>query len=562
MGSGGEMNASQFLLAVLVMVIGPAHRAPAQTNWSSYLQPGPGILPRLPASGAAVAKRDHIFAVNLSDDRIASNAVVVKILTGEVKPNRIKVTVTRFEPDEVETPGNFLHLPLNPNKDYEERRKAVWTRLNRLGAQLERGMQASANAPWMPFTPEFLVDLGPGEGERGVTVAAEWDTGSIPFEAQTVSVRVDCTPPTIIITSPTETVTSQPIIQLQGYSDEPLASIRYDVISATSAIKNQEGGVTHQSVDPISVQITTNFFECVDVDLALGTNTILLRCEDRAGNVRTNTLTYVLGFDFDKTPPVISLVWPQHGRQVAGTNFTPRGRLDDPTARLVGEVSANGKTVVVEGLVERDGKFWVEHMPLLARSNFLMLLATDAAGNESRTNLVVLKSDDVVIIDPVPTEQLWKTAVTVTGRVSPPNQDVWVNGVQAVVEPEGTWRAKGVNPGEGGTAVFSVTAIPKPSGASIPAIASNKVGRSDELISVQANLGTNSMTLNATQPACQAFRLRLSGTTGRQFILLASTNLTDWIPILTNLNEGPTFEYEDQNAMGFGCRFFRVVPLP
>ncbi len=301
------------------MITGPAHHASAQTNRSSYLQSSPGILPRLPGSGAAAAKRDHMFAVNLSDDRIASNAVVVRILTGEVKPSRIKVTVTRFEPGEGETLGDVLRPPKNPNEDYEESRKAVWARLNRLGAQLERGMQASANAPWMPFTPEFLVDLGPGEGERGVTVAAEWDSGSIPFETQTVSVRVDYTPPTIVITNPTETMTSQPIIQIQGYSDEPLASIRYDVISAMNAIKNQEGGVTHQSVDRISLQITTNFFECVDVDLALGTNTILLRCEDRAGNVRTKTLTYVLDFDFDKTPPVISLIYPRDGRLDSGT---------------------------------------------------------------------------------------------------------------------------------------------------------------------------------------------------------------------------------------------------
>ncbi|MCL4787063.1 MAG: hypothetical protein KJ070_09770 [Verrucomicrobia bacterium] len=70
------------------------------------------------------------------------------------------------------------------------------------------------------------------------------------------------------------------------------------------------------------------------------------------------------------------------------------------------------------------------------------------------------------------------------------------------------------------------------------------------------------MTLNAGQPASQVSRLRLSGTTGRQFILLASTNLTDWTPILTNVISGERFEYEDQTVADFGCRFFRVSPLP
>jgi len=55
--------------------------------------------------------------------------------------------------------------------------------------------------------------------------------------------------------------------------------------------------------------------------------------------------------------------------------------------------------------------------------------------------------------------------------------------------------------------------------------------------------------------------LHLSGTAGRPFILFASTNLTDWTPILTNLTAKDTYEFTDTNATAASCRFFRVMPL-
>jgi len=69
------------------------------------------------------------------------------------------------------------------------------------------------------------------------------------------------------------------------------------------------------------------------------------------------------------------------------------------------------------------------------------------------------------------------------------------------------------------------------------------------------------MTLNASTPACSTFQLRLTDTAGHPFVLLASTNLTDWIPLLTNSNPEATFDYTDSNTDKYPCRFFRVVPL-
>jgi hypothetical protein len=349
------------------------------------------------------------------------------------------------------------------------------------------------------------------------------------------------------------------MIQLQGYTDEPVQRIRYDLFNASNHVSEAEGFVNHQYFDPVTSETTTNYFSCYDIELAPGTNTIVLRCEDLAG-------TYLITLEHDKTPPVFSVDRPINGHELSGDTFTARGRVDDPTAQMTALVWANGKTNVVEGLVERIGYYWVEHIPLGVGANYITLTATDAAGNSSQTNLVVYKSNDILTIDPVPTDQLNRANVTVTGKVSPLNQAVWVNGVQARVSPDGTWGATHVpvlSP-NGGTAVFEVTAIPS-AGTPAPAASTNQPAlpaKSQGLVSVVAGLGTNAVTLNSQRPACGAFNLHLNGATGRSFMLLSSTNLADWTPILTNLNSQETFDFTDTNMAGYPCRFFRLLPLP
>jgi hypothetical protein len=218
----------------------------------------------------------------------------------------------------------------------------------------------------------------------------------------------------------------------------------------------------------------------------------------------------------------------------------------------------------VEGLADRTGRVWLERIPLLGKSNVLTLTATDAAGNASTTNLIVIRSDSVLTIDPVPTDQIWQLQVKVTGKVEPPNQQLWLNGREAIVKSDGNWVATGVALNTEGFAIFEATSISKsapgisnfaeaahPSTPSIP----------QESVSIQAKLGTHAATLNANLPTYGTFKLNLIDAAGRNFVLLASTNLIDWAPILTNRNSNPTFNYKDTNVMDYGCRFFRVIPI-
>jgi len=377
--------------------------------------------------------------------------------------------------------------------------------------------------------------------------------------------RTASSPPAITVIEPTDWATSWPMIQIKGASDRPLKSVRFDIVNSVRRIENQQGYVTDTAFDTARWEMTTNYFECMDIDLAPGTNTIVLRCEDFAGHQVVTNLTCVFRLDNDRTPPRISLQWPTPGRQLSGDSFTARGQLDDFTARITGRISADGGTKTVAGVVERHGRFWIEHLPLLGQTNLLELTATDAAGNSMTTNLAVIRSANHISIDPVPTEQLWQLQVMVTGKVTPADERVWLNGREATVGPDGAWVATGVALDRDGVAIFEAVAIPKftkpmplPVARPFPTISATPM----ETVSIQTSLSTNNdMILNVSQPAYGKFELHLTGTTGRSFILYATTNFVDWQPVQTNRNSGPRFDYSDTNMIAYGCRFFRVAPI-
>ena len=51
-------------------------------------------------------------------------------------------------------------------------------------------------------------------------------------------------------------------------------------------------------------------------------------------------------------------------------------------------------------------------------------------------------------------------------------------------------------------------------------------------------------------------------TPGRTNVVQASTDLTIWLPISTNVSTGTTFATVDTNAASFSQRFYRLLQLP
>ncbi len=315
-----------------------------------------------------------------------------------------------------------------------------------------------ASATWMPFNPSPTVALGPGDGQRDVWFGFQTLDGLATWILARVT--VDTVAPTIFITNPLTNVTSQPMIQLQGYSPEALSSLTFDVRNAAGILINQQGQIIDQYFDTNLWAFTTNSFQCFDIGLSLGANVITLRATDLAGNCTSNSYTYTLDFS-GATNPLVTLYWPQDGTQIGGTNITVRGLLDDPTAQVFAQIVDNsGNTNSVAAVVERTGLFWAQNLPLASGTNIVTIMATDAAGKSTTTNISVVQSSVVVNIDPVSADQLNLPLVTVSGETNTGGYTVWVNGVQAANNGGTNWIATNVPVNPGGTAVIQARAIP------------------------------------------------------------------------------------------------------
>jgi len=312
------------------------------------------------------------------------------------------------------------------------------------------------SASWIPFTSAFTALLPQADGPYQVWVGLRGlSQSSLQTWDGTTIVR-DTTAPPLFFTNPVSGVTSRPMIQLQGFSPEPLSRLSCAVSNTAGVFTNLQGFVTRQFYDTNRNQFTTNYFQCYDIDITNGANTVSVYAADLAGNTTVTNLVFTLVTD--TIAPVMSQVWPQNGMMLCGTNFTVDGWLDDPTALVAASiVDTNGNTNAVGAVVERDGRFWIEDLPLCEGTNLLSITAVDAWNNMAVTNITVVKSDFGLTVTPIDPEQLYKTAVIVQGTVADHYGTVWVNGVQAV-NTAGSWEADKVPFNSGGTATFRVAA--------------------------------------------------------------------------------------------------------
>ncbi len=159
----------------------------------------------------------------------------------------------------------------------------------------------------------------------------------------------------------------------------------------------------------------------------------------------------------DTAPPVLTLIWPQDGTAISGDYFTLLAQVDDNTITVTAQiVDANGNTNTIQGLAERNGRVWAQNLPLTSRENTLTVVAIDAAGNISVTNLTVFRSEITVTLNPLSQGQLNQAFVNVSGTVSDPSCAVVVNGKTANVNSDGTWEADNVLVSPAGMATFDV----------------------------------------------------------------------------------------------------------
>jgi hypothetical protein len=276
-----------------------------------------------------------------------------------------------------------------------------------------------------------------------------------------VSLYLDLTPPILVVTNATNV--NIPLLQLGGYANEELATLTFDLANANGTITNQPGFMTGAIFDTNSFSYTNHNFRCFDLSLAVGANTVTLHAADRAGNVTTTNFIFTLDYS-SKPAPVIQIYWPKDAAQIGASSFTWRGTVDDPSVVLAAEVSDGaGESNVVGGVVERNGNFWVDNMPLFAGTNYLTLTATDIAGNVTSNSIAVVQSDVQMSISAI-TDDLTQPTVGVSGTINATNYALWVNGVLvtniSASDTNYSWTAYNVPVNGAGCAVVQARAIP------------------------------------------------------------------------------------------------------
>lgn len=322
-----------------------------------------------------------------------------------------------------------------------------------------------AGALWQNYTSNFTAVLGPTDGPYTVRVALRGRAPEfVPVVDQAV-VILDRVAPVLAVTNPVSATVIKPYLQLQGWANEPLASLRYNLSNAFGVVSNVPAAVIDQDFDTNAFDFTTNQFQAYDVPLATNLNHLCLSVTDRAGNVSSTNLWLTLDYSDATNPPSAQLQWPTNGLTIAGTNMTVRGQISDETASLSVWWVDGGVTNTWPGIVERNGTFWLDQLPLGAGTNQFNLRAEDAAGNVSESSFEMIKGSLTVAVTSTPGgEGLYAPKGSVSGWVSAADASVSVNGVTAIVDELGNWNAEDVPLQGDGESVFDVTATP-PGGA-------------------------------------------------------------------------------------------------
>jgi len=320
-------------------------------------------------------------------------------------------------------------------------------------------------ADWATYSSSNItVNPGPAEGWHEIWIGLRGGTETSPQVWRWTKCKLDQTPPQLIITNPIASTVSQPMIQLQGYCLEPLASISFDLTNAVGVFTNQPISLLDRWFDTNVWEFTTNTFQAFDVPLTNGLNILVLHATDLAGNTTNETLNLTLDYSAKTNPPVVRLYWPQDGAQVAFTsNYTCRGWVDDFTASVIANVTdANGNVSPFNALVERDGKFWIQNLDLSSGTNIIQITVQDAAGNTSVTNITVVAAPLAFTVDGYQAAPFSPTMPTtyVWGSIDSTNCTVWVNGVRAELDGYGAWEVTNAPVTSGGTYLFQARAVP------------------------------------------------------------------------------------------------------
>ena len=312
------------------------------------------------------------------------------------------------------------------------------------------------NAVWGAWSTNVTVNLGSPDGRYEIWVGLRGRTSQSQQTWRWLRVFKDTVAPTVVVTAPATSTSSKAVIQIQGHASEALAGISYDLQNAAGTNLNLPGFVVSNSLEVLTGTVTNAAFQCFDVRLTNGLNTVTLRATDLAGNVATLARYYTNDASLDTTAPTVAVNWPANAASLPSDTFMLRGHSDDETARISIRVAGQGQSNSATAAVWRNGRFQAENLSLGSGTNVVTVQALDANGRGSTQTLLIARSPLSVTLNPISPDAFGPSSISVSGTVSAASGYVSVNAVFAPVNGDGTWTASDVPIGLTGPADFMV----------------------------------------------------------------------------------------------------------
>ncbi|MFQ6107386.1 MAG: S8 family serine peptidase [Thermoplasmata archaeon] len=266
----------------------------------------------------------------------------------------------------------------------------------------------------------FSTNLALLEGQNLISIKVLDAAGN--ENRKIINITLDTNAPYLVVMSPENgLVTNMPAVDIVG--------------------EVELGSQLRVNGAPASVNLDGTFTEVVP--LSPGDNGIVVDATDEAGNLALVSLQV----HYDSDPPPLQVLSPQNGTTIGASTVTVSGTTEPRVT-----VSVNGIVASVSG----TGDFSVD-ISLFEGANWIEVLATDEAGNENSTSLmVVLDTIPPLLIVTLPEDGLHTNVdpVSVEGQTEP-GATIEVGGIPISPGPDGSFQGY-VNLAEGQNTVTIV----------------------------------------------------------------------------------------------------------
>jgi len=253
-------------------------------------------------------------------------------------------------------------------------------------------------ASWGSYNASPSVSLGTQQGRHDVWIGLRRSSDS-QVDWEHVTLYYDHTSPVIAINKPA-TSGSISLLEIEGTSSEPLASLTYDLVNSSGTVTGQPADTVNSDFDTTAWDFTTTKFQCLDVEVVAGLNTFTFHAVDRAGNQTSQTFSHTLS-DSGVAPTITADFPPANA--VLGANGTfsatgtlAAGALGDPSAQITMTITDNqGNASSYSGEVERDGQYWFDDVPLPPGQSTMSFSAVNSWGNSTTTDPVSITQGNI-----------------------------------------------------------------------------------------------------------------------------------------------------------------------